>query len=347
MNSSDSSGRVLNGERKVAAGETGTGTSADRLVSLLGLDPGAYRSHPLHASERTYVETNCYTDILIELLHARGLEPLAAMSCAVRMDFEGDQWTFLKPFPGDLELLFGIAIHEMQPYRPLTEQIAEQLARGRTLIVEMDSWYLPDTSSTSYRTEHVKSSIIAEAIDPEDQRLRYFHATGLYELSGDDYRGVFRLGRPFSEDVLPPYTELVRFDAGTPLRGEDLRDCARTLLRRDLDRRPRDNPFVRFAAQLEEDLPRLLGGDDADYHAYAFATVRMVGSAFEVAASYVDWLIGDAGASVCDSLGQIVEGCKALSFRLARRRPFEPAPALTALAVAWDEALARLDELLV
>ena len=32
-----------------------------------------------HAGDRTYTETNCYTDILIELLHARGDEPLAAL----------------------------------------------------------------------------------------------------------------------------------------------------------------------------------------------------------------------------------------------------------------------------
>ena len=41
------------------------------------------------------------------------------MGTIVRLDFEGDQWTFFKPDPGDLERLFGIDIHEMQPYRPL------------------------------------------------------------------------------------------------------------------------------------------------------------------------------------------------------------------------------------
>ena len=56
----------------------------------------------------------------------------------VRMDFEGDQWTFFKPPPEDLELLFGVDIHEMQPYRPLPDQIAEQIAAGRTMIVELD-----------------------------------------------------------------------------------------------------------------------------------------------------------------------------------------------------------------
>jgi hypothetical protein len=317
---------------------------ATELTSLLSLDPDTYRSHMLHAPERTYMEINCYTDILVELLHARGQEPLAAMGGTLRMDFEGDQWTFFKPAPEDLELLYGLDVHEMQPYRPLPDQIAEQIAQGRTLAVELDSWYLPDTAATSYRSEHVKSSIVAEAIDTEGERLHYFHATGLFELAGEDYRGVFRLGRPFSEDVLPPYTELVRFDGGPPLTGGELRDAARHLLRRNLDRRPATNPFVRFGAQLERDLPRLLEGDAADYHAYAFATVRMAGSAFEAAASHVDWLIGAAGAPARHALAEIVEGCKALSFRLARRRPFEPEPAITALAAAWDEAQARLDD---
>jgi Domain of unknown function (DUF1839) len=313
------------------------------LVSLLGLDPASYSPHALHGPGRTYGETNCYTDILIELLHARGDEPLAAMGCTLRMDLEGDQWTFFKPFPDDLELLFGIDVHEMQPYRPLPEQAAEQLARDRTLIVELDSWYLPDTQATTYRCEHVKSSVVVEGIDPVGERLRYFHGTGLYELNGEDYRGVFRLGRTFSGDVLPPYTELVRFDAGPCLRGSELREVAQTLLRRHLAHRPASNPFTRFAAQLERDLPRLLDGDASDYHAYAFATVRMAGSAFEVASSQVEWLFGDAAAPAAEALRRIVEGCKILSFRLARRRSFDPEPALSAPATAWEQAMELLD----
>ena len=319
-------------------------STGSRIVSLFDLDPGTYRPHFLHSPERTYVETNCYTDILIEMLHARGDEPLAAMGITMRMDFEGDQWTFLKPFPEDLELLFGIDVHEMQPYRPLPEQIAEQIEADRTLIVELDSWYLPDTAATSYRREHVKSSVVAEAIDQAQERLYYFHATGLYELGDEDYRGAFRLGGSFSADVLPPYTELVRFDAGPRLRGEELRDAAHTLLRGHLDHRPAVNPFTAFGTRLQQDLPRLLEGEIADYHAYAFATVRMAGSAFEVAASHVDWVLADAGGAAAESLRQIVEGCKTLSFRLARRRPFEPEPAIATLAGAWQEAMTRLDD---
>src|SRR3954462_3855683 len=144
-------------------------------MSLAGIDVAGYVPHVVHGSDRTYIETNCYTDVLIELLHARGAEPLAALGINVRMDFEGDQWTFFKPAPGDLERLFGIDIHEMQPYRPLPDQIAEQLAAGRTMIVEVDAYYLPDTAATSYRREHVKTSVAAAAIDREREVLRYFH----------------------------------------------------------------------------------------------------------------------------------------------------------------------------
>ena len=121
-------------------------------------------------------------------------------------------------------------------------------------------------------------------------------------MEGEDYRGIFRLGRPFSEDVLPPYTELVRLDAGPSLTGDALRAAARELLAENLARRPRPNPFERFGAQLTDDLPRLLEGDHAAYHDYAFATVRMVGSAFEVGGSHIDWLLGEAGAPAATAM---------------------------------------------
>jgi len=312
------------------------------LVGLLGADPLPHRAHPLHSTQRSYAEVNCYTDVLIELLHARGEEPLAAMGAALRVDFEGDQWTFLKPMPEDLERMFALDIHEMQPYRPIPWQALEQIAEGRMLIVELDSWYLPD-ASPSYRREHLKSSVAIESIDPDGERMRYFHGTGLYELEGEDYRGVFRLGPTAAGDVLPPYTELVRFDRGRALRGEALRAAARERLGEHLSRRPDSNPFLRYGQQLESDLERLLAGDEATYHAYAFATVRMAGSAFEVAGTHVEWVLGPAAAAAAAALAQVVEGCKALSFRLARRRAFDPRPAVSVMAEAWEEAMGQLD----
>ncbi|MGH2914307.1 MAG: DUF1839 family protein [Solirubrobacteraceae bacterium] len=311
-------------------------------ASLSGRDPRDYERHRLHATDRSYPETNCYADVIIELLHARGYEPLAAFGHVVRLDFEGDQWTFFKPPPDDLEALFGIDIHEMQPYRPLPTQIAEQLALDRTLIVELDSWWLPDTAATSYRREHVKTSVAADWIDPDREALHYFHGPGLFELSGADYRGALRLDGT-DEDLLPPYTELVRFDAGERLEGEALRGAALALLRRHLRRRPACNPFARFGDQLERQLPVLLDGGLDQYHAYAFATVRMAGAAFEIASDHARWLFGDPVADIEAAARELVDGCKALSFRLARRRRFDCRPATAALADAWERVISGLE----
>ena len=309
------------------------------MLQLFAVDPSTYLSHPLHADDRAYAETNCYADIVIELLHARGDEPLAALGRAIRTDFEGDQWTFFKPDPHDLETLFGLDIHEVQPYRSLPDQILEQLAAGRTLIVELDSWYLPDTHATAYRREHVKSSAVMAAIDPGRRRLQYFHNRGLYALEGEDFDGALRVHVQPGDDHLPPYTELVRFDAGARLTGDTLKAEARRLLDGHLRLAPQTNPFARFATALGDDLPRLLGQNHADYHAYAFATVRMAGSAFELCASHLEWLFGDRAAAPRDRFAAIVAGSKALSFKLARRKPFDAEPLLAELATAWDEAM--------
>jgi len=320
--------------------------ASSQAVSLFGVDPGTYSAHMLHGPDRTYLESDCTTDVWIEFLHAGGYEPLAAMGTTLKVDFEGDQWTFFKPLADDLALLYGIETHEAQPYRPIPQQLFERISEHRTLIVEVDSWYLPDGHGTTYRQDHVKTSIGVEMIDPTAERLYYYHATGLHELSGEDYRGVFRLGREFSPDVLPPYVDLVRFDTGQALEGSELKAAARSILRRHLDARPSKNPFDAFGHQLNRDLPRLLEGDLATYHAYAFATVRMFGAAFELASSHVDWLLGEAGRPAAEALSRVVEGSKALSFKLARRRAFDPDELIAELASSWDEATARLDELI-
>ncbi len=318
--------------------------AATGLVSLHGHDPATYEPHSIHREGRSYPETNCYTDVLVELVHAHGGEPLAAMGHLVRMDFEGDQWTFFKPPPGDLERLFGIDVHEMQPVGALPDQIAEQLALGRTVLVELDAWFLPDTAATDYRRAHVKTTVAVEAIDREAQALRYLHNTGLHELSGDDYRGVFRLDGAAPE-TLPPYLELARFDAGAGLDGDALRSAALELLSGHLARRPATNPFERFGTRLASDLPGLLEGDAERYHAYAFATVRMAGAGFELLAAHLTWLLGCGGEPAAAALGHIVHGCKVLSFRLARRRTFDPAPILADMSEAWLEAMGALDGL--
>ncbi|MFZ0041377.1 MAG: DUF1839 family protein [Solirubrobacteraceae bacterium] len=316
--------------------------TTSRAVSLWGIDSEGYEPHRLHAPGRTYLETNCYADALIEMLHARGSEPLAMFGFIVATDWEGDQFTYAKPPYRDIERLYGIEIHEMLPYRPLPEHIEEQLRHGRTVLIEADAWYLPDVAATSYRREHLKTTIVPEMIDRRTERLRYFHNAGLFELSGEDYRGIFRTLAHFTDDVMDPFTELVSFDAGTPLTGEPLRAAAHDLLIGYYARRPAVNPFTVWGARLAVDLPRLLEGDAEDYHAYAFVTVRMVGSAFELLADHVDWCLGADGAAASAHMREIVDATKVLSFRLARRRSFDPSAALSALTEAWDSAMAVL-----
>ncbi len=314
-------------------------------AALLGLEPERYVPHPIHGGDAVYPETNCYTDVIIELLHARGDEPLLAMGSVFSGDFEGDQFTFFKPAPEDLEALFGVRIHEMQLYRPLVEHVLEQLRAGRTMTIEADSFYLPDTAATSYRREHVKSSIAIEALDHDARELRYFHNRSLHALSGDDYDGVFRLGRPYSADVLAPYAELVRFDAGPRLSGDALHERAVAQLRLQLARRPARNPIAAFSEQLLGVLPVLLAGAPQDYHDYAFATVRMLGAGAELGARMCETLFAGGADPVARPLHELAAAARVLSLKLARRRPFDAEPNLTAMAGHWDRAMAGLDEL--
>ena len=322
------------------------GTASAREVCLWGTRAEDFEPHVLHVPGRTYLETNCYVDVLIELLHAQGAEPLAMLGFIVRTDWEGDQFTYFKPPHRDLDHLFGIEVHEMLPYRTVPEHIEQQLSLGRTVLVEIDAWYLPDTAATSYRREHLKTTVAPEMIDREGERMRYFHNAGFFELKGEDYRGAFRMLPQFTDDVMDPFIELVRFDAGPRLQGDELRSAARELLRYHYARRPERNPFRAWGESLAADLPRLLEGAQQDYHEYAFVTVRMVGSAFELCAEHVDWVLGEAGAPASAAMRAIVDGSKTVSFRLARRRPFDPEPALAGLAEAWDTAMDALGSVL-
>ena len=124
--------------------------------------------------------------------------------------------------------------------------------------------------------------------------LRYFHNTGYHELSGEDYDKLFAT---YSGDGhLPTYVELLRLGAGPVPTGDALKAVARELLAGYLARRPAENPFTRFSAQLEADLPALIEGSTADYNAYAFHNPRMVGASMELLAGHVRWLFGERRA---------------------------------------------------
>ena len=168
--------------------------------------------------------------------------------------------------------------------------------------------------------------------------LRYFHNAGYFELSGDDFDGLFAR-RPAAA---------VRGGAAVrdgPVDHADLAAVARGRFAGHLARRPSENPFGVFAAALEESLPVLLEGSSEDFHTYAFHNPRLVGASMELLATHVRWLFGTHGEEAAARLDDVVGGAKMLLFRLARQRAFDVAGVVGPMADAYDEAVSRLDDL--
>lgn len=318
-------------------------------VSALGLDAARYAAHPFHSGDRAWVETNCYVDVWLEIVHALGLDPAASLPFTIELDFEGDQWLFYKQPTADLEFLYGIDIQELQIYKSFLDHAQHQLGRGRIVLVEVDAHYLPDTRGVSYRIEHTKTTIGIETLDVEGKRLGYFHGQGYFELSADDFDGVFWLKRPASEEDLPAYTEFAKLDRVRRLPTPELVSRSLEILRRRLTRVPRENPFGRYAAALNRDLDALRGRSEQAFHQYAFATLRQCGSCFELAASYAGWLLanGETGLEpVRDAFDAISAAAKGIQLRAARAvlqsRPYSAEAALETMASSWSSAIAGL-----
>ncbi len=311
-------------------------------------DPHTYQRHRLHVQERDWAETNCYVDVWIELLHAWGFEPVAALPFTLGIDFEGDQWTFFK-FPlADLFELYSLDVQELAIWRPLTSHIEEQLALGRPLLVELDSFHLPDTKGSAYQLEHVKTTVAIVEMDLPNMHMGYFHGQGYYHLEGDDFAGVFHLRGEKNPDILPPYCEIVKQRAAAPPQGAELLAASLGLLARHLERLPAVNPFVAFRSRFEADLQWLAHEPLATFHQYSFATLRQFGACYEVAAVYLRWLCEqgvDGLDKPAESLQWLAGSAKAMQFQLARsmarKKPIDLQP-IDQMAEHWSSAMEAL-----
>jgi hypothetical protein len=317
------------------------------------LEAASYRPHRLHGEDAIWVEKNCYGDLWIELLHALKLEPLAMLPFTLAVDFEGDQWTFFKPVLEELRELYGVDVQEMTVWRPLLDHAIEHLGAGKLICTEIDAWWLPDTEATDYRRQHTKTTIVLANLDVEGERLGYFHNAGYYELSGEDFRGVFRIGAPADPAFMPLFAELVRIDRIERHPEQELAQRSIALLRKHFRRRPASNPLLRFGRRIEADLPLLRDGGLARYHAWAFAGIRQAGSAFELAARSLQWLAGfgqPALLPAAESFEAIAHGNKALILKGARAvnsgRPLDAGALIGDMAQAWDRGMAALREAL-
>lgn len=319
---------------------------------LTNIDAAGYEPHALHREPYAWIEKNCYVDIWIELLQSLGLEPVAMFPFTLGIDFEGDQWTFLKPPLDELRDLYGLDVQEMSVWRPLIEHAAEHLDAGKLLSTEADAYWLPDTASTDYRRQHTKTTIVVNDLDTGRQRLGYFHNAGYYSLEGEDFRQLLRLDVPADAGVLPLYAELVRCDKIVRLGTADLAAVSARLLCGYVERRPTSNPVRRFAARLERDLPQLLTRGLPYFHAWAFATIRQLGSAFELLAAHLRWqseqgiLDAEQLLAAARQFDVITQSNKTLILKIARAvntcRPFDSGPGLEEMALAWDDGVASL-----
>lgn len=313
-----------------------------------GLDPATYRPSFLHDAERRWPETNCYVDLLIEVLHASGHEPAAALGFTVAQDFEGDHFTFFKFPTADLQRLYGIDIEELAIFDRLDERVMTQIARGRLPMVEVDAFYLPDTRGVSYQIAHSKSSIGINALDPAKRRMEYFHNAGYFVLEGADYDALFPAQETANGLPLFPYSEFMKFERSEA--ASDLVGTARHLLAHHLARRPKANPVALYAEAFAGHAAALADRPPEYFHIYAFNTLRQVGANFEMLASHIDWLGAHGLRGVeraAEAAGRISEGAKTMQFKLARamaRKRFDGlAEMLAPMVEAYDVTMDVLD----
>ncbi len=323
------------------------------MKQILPLDPARYVRHPIHGPERVWAETNCYVDVWVELLHAWGFDPVAALPFTLAIDFEGDQWTFFKYAHADLEQLYRLDVQELAVWRPLVRHVEEQVGRGRPVLVELDSYYLPDTAGTAYQREHVKSTVAVVAIDVPARRLGYFHNQGYYHLEGADFARVFRLDGPPDPTVLPPYVEFVKRRGAPAPVGDELVLASLQILRRQLRRLPPANPFEKFKERFQADLDSLMGAGLETFHLYSFATLRQFGACYELAATYLNWLRERTHKPLDGPVAAftaLATGAKTLQFQLARaigrKKPLDLSP-LDGMAASWRSGVESVKELVL
>lgn len=312
------------------------------MKPIIPLDPAVYRRHLIHQDGRIWAETNCYVDVLIELIHALGHEPIAGLAFTVAADFEVDQWTFFKYQHRDLLNLYGMHVEELNPWRDLAEHVAAQVDAGRPVLVELDSFYLPDTRGTAYQLAHVKSTVAVNEIDIEARHMGYFHGQGYYHVDDHDFENLFQLSGLVHERMLPPYIELVKLRDVPPADSvvERSLDAARLQARLI----PNQNPFETFRNRFSADLSWLTQEPIDTFHSYSFATLRQYGANYELAATYADWLSTATGSDFSEAASayrNIAETAKVFQFKLARalsRRKSLDLQPLADMASTWQQA---------
>jgi hypothetical protein len=290
-------------------------------------------------------------DVLIELIHSLGFDPIAALPITISVDFEVDQWTFFKYAHADLYDLYGLEIQELNPWLTLAEHVESQVEAGRPVLVELDSFFLPDTHGSAYEIAHVKSTVAVNEINVAAGHMGYFHGQGYYHLNGKNFRSIFQLDGLVHDRMLPPYIELMkRHLSPSDISADALLAKSVCSLQRQLGMLPVENPFDRFAAKFIADLEWLKEEPLETFHTYSFATLRQYGACYELVQTYLRWLAANGETGLDDPIecfSQISTTAKSFQFKLARaiarKKDLDLAP-LAQMSKLWENGTSDVAE---
>ena len=194
------------GRRPCARSSGARAVPPPSLAALRPAEP-AFAAHPLHDADREWPETNCYVDLWIELLHARGLEPEAMLGFTLRQDFEGDQFTFFKPPLADLEALYGAAPGGARDLRQCWSGMSRSRPRaGARCSSRSTRSTCPTRAARPTAASTPRRRSRSMALDPRARRPSTTSTMPALRARGRRLRRDLRA----RSRVLPPYAEFVK-----------------------------------------------------------------------------------------------------------------------------------------
>jgi hypothetical protein len=312
----------------------------------LDSDPRTYVPHALHGSERAWTESNCYIDVWIEVAPraAASTRPPVCLH-VLAVDFEGDQWTFFKPPHRRPLRALRLDVQELNVWRPARTRTRGAAAAGGKLVLSEVGRLLPARYGRN-RLPHA-----AHEDDDRDPGARHRASAarllsttaGTTPSRAPTSVGLFRLDGPPDPTYMPFFAEFVRVDRRRNLEPQALRRASLGVLHKHLARLAPTNPIARFRQRFATDLMWMQSVGLSAYHPWAFATLRQLGAAFELAAVYVRWLtnIGEVGLEPSAVAFDGISGAaKTLVLKTARavntRASFDPSEMLGDAERGWD-----------
>jgi hypothetical protein len=115
------------------------------------------------------------------------------------------------------------------------------------------------------------------------------------------------------------------------------------LLRTHYEWRPQRNPFTAFGERFAREMPSMREAGLEHYHAWAFASIRQAGAAFELAAAHMQWLGFEGPAA---QFREISSANKSLILKGARAaatgKQFDVNEVMSVMAKAWQSGMDEL-----